>query len=61
MGVRMNVVTAILTLFLSFVGNMISMVLWQHYDLEGAWESYRLRHGAKLDARQRRAAEEHQR
>lgn len=43
----------------SFIGSMVTLILWVHFDLEGAWESYRLRHGAHLDARQRRAAERH--
>lgn len=52
-------ITFVLAVLASFLGSMLSLVIWLHFDLEGAWESRRLRHGARLDARQRRAAEEH--
>lgn len=43
----------------SFIGSMISLALWMHYDLEGVWEQRRLAHGKELDERQRKAAEQH--
>lgn len=43
----------------SFIGSMVALALWMHYDLEGWWEQRRLAHGKKLDERQRKAAEQH--
>lgn len=42
-----------------FIGNMFSLAIWFHYDIEGWWEQRRLKHGKKLDQRQREAAEKH--
>lgn len=43
----------------SFVGGMLALAIWVHWDLEGWWEQRRLRHGKTLDQRQRRAADRH--
>ena len=49
----------IATIVASGVGNMISLAIWFHYDIEGWWEQRRLQHGKQLDQRQREAAEKH--
>ncbi len=42
-----------------FIGNLASLAIWFHYDVEGWWEQRRLKHGKQLDTRQREAAEKH--
>jgi hypothetical protein len=53
------VITLLLAVVASFIGNMLSLALWFHFDIEGWWEQRRLAHGKTLDQRQREAAEKH--
>ena len=49
----------LLGLLSGFIGNMLSLAIWFHFDIEGLWEQRRLEHGKKLDQRQLEAARKH--
>jgi hypothetical protein len=49
----------LLGLFSGFIGNMLSLAIWFHFDIEGFWQQRRLEHGAKLDQRSLEAARKH--
>lgn len=49
----------IATVLASAIGNMISLAIWFHWDIEGFWQQRRLAHGKRLDERQKEAAEHH--
>lgn len=40
---------AVVDILTSFIGSMIALVIYMHYDLEGWYEQRRIRRGEKLD------------
>jgi hypothetical protein len=47
------------TILASAVGNMLSLAIWFHWDIEGFWQQRRLEHGKQLDQRSLEAARKH--